>query len=222
MSLTDYVYLLRRRGWILIVAAVLTAASAFVFSKLQTEVWKSTVILSITPSRPDLGLTESAKSFLRNYVLRIQSPLYAQKVIDELKLDRTAEDLLGQATIASDDSRFAIQIDFKSESKQEANSVTEAWAKAFVDWRTAENNKIRREDQVDAEVVSPPHLTLDSPKTTVNTLAGGILGLLLGGVIIFLLEYVESNVLRSPQDIERVLSLSVLGAIPVFEAGRRK
>ena len=118
MSLTDYIRLLRRRGWILIVVAALTAASAFVFSRVQTEVWKSTILISVTPSRPDFGLTESAKKFLRNYVLIIQSKTFAQKVIDELKLDRTDEDLLGHVTIASDDSRFAIQIDFKSESKE--------------------------------------------------------------------------------------------------------
>jgi capsular polysaccharide biosynthesis protein len=137
-------------------------------------------------------------------------------------MDRIAEDLLGNVTIASDDSRFAIQIDFKSERQDEANAVTAEWANQFVKWREAENALVRREDQVNAIVVDPPRLSLDSPKTTVNTLAGGILGLLLGGVIIFLLEYLESNVLRSPQDIERALGLSVLGAIPVFEAGRRK
>jgi capsular polysaccharide biosynthesis protein len=222
MSLADYVRLLRRRGWILIAAAVLTAVSAFVFSRVQTEVWKATILLSVTPSRPDFGLTESAKKFLRNYVLIIQSKTFAQKVIDELQMDRTAEDLLGHVVIASDDSRFAIQIDVESESPEEANAVAAEWAEQFVQWRNAQNALVRREDQVDAIVVDPPRLTLDSPKTSVNTLAGGLLGLLLGGVIIFLLEYLESNVLRSPQDIERALSLSVLGAIPVFEAGRRK
>ncbi len=222
MSLTDYVHLLRRRGWILIVVAALTALSAYVFSRVQTEVWKSSILLSVTPSRPDFGLTESAKKFLRNYVLVIQSRTFAQKVIDQLQLDRRAEDLLGQVVIASDDSRFAIQIDFKSERQDEANDVAAEWASQFVKWREAENALVRREDQVNAIVVDPPRLSLDSPRTNVNTLAGGILGLLLGGVIIFLLEYLESNVLRSPQDIERVLSLSVLGAIPVFEAGRRK
>lgn len=222
MSLADYARLLFRRGWILIVAAALTAVSAFVFSKVQTEVWKSTILISVTPSRPDFGLTESAKKFLRNYVLIIQSKTFAQKVIDKLQLDRSDEDLLGHVTIASDDSRFAIQIDFKSETQEEANAVTVEWANQFVQWRNAENATVRREDQVNAIIVDEPRLTLDSPKPSINTLAGGILGLLLGGVIIFLLEYLESNVLRSPQDIERALGLSVLGAIPVFEVSRRK
>jgi capsular polysaccharide biosynthesis protein len=54
----------------------------------------------------------------------------------------------------------------------------------------------------------------------VNVLAGAVLGGLLGGVIIFVLEYIESGVVRSPQDVERVLGLSVLGAIPVLETAQ--
>jgi capsular polysaccharide biosynthesis protein len=222
MSLADYVRLLQRRGWILIVVAALTTVSAYVFSRVQTTVWKSSIVVGIQPTRPDFGLTQSAKDLLRYYAAVITTRTYAQKVINSQQLDMVPDELLGDVTIAPDASRFVIQIDFKSESAELANSVTQAWATALVDWRNSENAKIRREDQVEAVILDPPQQSVDSPKTTVNTLAGGILGLLLGGVIIFLLEYLESNVLRSPQDIERALSLSVLGAIPVFEASRRK
>ena len=84
-------------------------------------------------------------------------------------------------------------------------------------WRQDQNQQQRREDRVDAFILDPPIYQLYKPKKSVNTLAGGILGVLLGGVIVFVLEYFESGVIRSPQDIERVLSLSVLGAIPVSE-----
>jgi capsular polysaccharide biosynthesis protein len=221
MSLTDYFRLLRRRGWILIVMAALTAASAYVFSKVQTEVWKSSIFIGIQPTRPDFGLTESAKKLLRYYVAVITTKTYAQKVIDELQLDVTAEGLLGQATIASDDSRFVVQIDVKNEDPALADAIAQQWAIALVDWRNAENAKIRREDQVDALILDPPRPSLDRPKTTINVLAGAILGFLLGGIVIFVLEYIESNVMRSPQDIERVLSLSVLGVIPPAETRAR-
>jgi capsular polysaccharide biosynthesis protein len=45
-------------------------------------------------------------------------------------------------------------------------------------------------------------------------IAGGILGLLLGGTVVFALEYLESNIFRSKDDIERFLELPVLAAIP--------
>jgi hypothetical protein len=47
--------------------------------------------------------------------------------------------------------------------------------------------------------------------------AGAILGALLGGIIVFVLEWVESGVLRSSADVERFLGLTVIGAIPLVE-----
>ena len=220
MSLTEYLHILRRRGWILILAALLTATSAYVFSAVQTPVNKSTIYILIQPTRPDLGLTSSAKNLLRSYVAWMQTRTNAQKVINTLQLDRDAESLLGDVTIASDDSRFVIQIDVKNENGDLANDIAQKWADLFIQWRTDQNAIARKEDRVNVFVLDPPRYELFSPKKSVNTLAGGILGLLLGGVVIFVLEYIESSVIRSPQDIERVLGLSVLGAIPVVKGNR--
>jgi len=217
MSLAEYLHILRRRGWILVLMAALTAISAFVFSLVQTPVYKSTIYVGVEPARPDLGLTESAKSLLRLYVSWIDTRTNAQKVIDTLQLDRTPESLLGDVSIASDESRFVVQIDVKNQNGDLANNIAQKWADLFVQWRQDQNAQVQRTDQVNAFVLDPPIYQLYGPKKTVNTLAGGILGLLLGGVIVFVLEYIESGVLRSPQDIERVLSLSVLGAIPAAE-----
>ena len=46
MRIQDYIRVLRQRGWIIILAIVLTAASAFVFSKLQTPIYRSTIEIS--------------------------------------------------------------------------------------------------------------------------------------------------------------------------------
>jgi len=220
MSLTEYFRILRRRGWILALMAVLTAASAFVFSAVQTPIYQSTINVLVQPVRPDLGLTTSAKNLLRSYVAWMSTRTNAGKVIDELQLDRTAESLLGDVTIASDDSRFVIQIDVENEDGDLANDIAQKWADLFVQWRNDQNAIARREDRVDVFVLDPPRYDLDRPQKTVNTLAGAILGVLLGGVVIFALEYVESSVIRSPQDVERVLALSVLGAIPAVKGSR--
>ncbi len=220
MSLSEYGRILRRWGWILLLMALLTAGSAYVFSKVQTPTYKSTVMILVSPSRPDLGQTQSAKTLLRAYVLRVDSETFAQEVIDELQLDTSAQALMSDVTIASDDSRFAIQIDVINRNGDVANDIARVWAKEVVAWRDAENANIRQEDKVSAVIVDEPtHYTLYRPNTKVNTLAGAILGLLLGGVIVFAIEYVEAGVLRSPQDIERALQISVLGTIPPFESG---
>ena len=54
--------------------------------------------------------------------------------------------------------------------------------------------------------------------------AGAIIGLLLGVVIVFFLESIESNILRSSDDVERVLGTTVIGVVPAagVEAARSR
>jgi capsular polysaccharide biosynthesis protein len=222
MSLLDVLNIARRRGWIILLAAALTAASAYAFSKLQTPIYQSTVLISVRPSRPDLGTTETAKRFLRNYVAELQTSTYARKVIDVLGLDTTSDSLLGNAIIDSDDSRFTIQIDIRNPNGDLANDIARVWAEEFKNQREIEKSRVRREDQIDANILDAPRYSLYRPQTTINVLAGGILGALVGGLIIFVLEYLEANIVRSRQDLERGLGLAVLSSVPVLETGKRK
>lgn len=219
MSLSEYARILRRWGWVMLLMAAVTAGSAYVFSKAQTPVYRSTVLISMSPSRTDAGLTQAAKALLRNAVLNVDSEKFAQRVIDELDLDLTPRALKDTVTIASDESRFSIQIDVVNQNPEVASQVADVWSQLVVAWRDAENANVRNEDKVNADVVDAPKLALYRPNTRVNVLAGAILGVLLGGLIVFAIEFVEAGVIRSPQDIERALSLSVLAAIPPAQAG---
>jgi capsular polysaccharide biosynthesis protein len=221
MALSEYLRILRRWGWIVVLMALLTAGSAYVFSAAQTKVYRSTVNIGIEPYRPDFGLTQSARSLLRYYVAVASTEKYAQQVIDRLSLDRTKESLLGDVTIASDDSRFTIQIDVDNQNGDVANDIARVWADEFIAWRNEQNAKVRREDQVGAVMLDDPKYSLFRPRTSVNTLAGGILGVLLGGVLVFALEYSAAAVIRSPEDVEKGLGLPVLGAIPPAVAAAR-
>ncbi len=221
MSLAAYFRVLRHWGWLLALGALLTAGAAYIFSKAQTPIYRSTVVVNIQ-TRLDLGATTSAKALLRSYVKVIDSRTYAQKVIDALQLDRSAADLLSDVTIASDDSSFVIQIDVRDPNGDLANNIAAAWANELVAWRNEQNAKADIAEKVDAVIVDPPEYALYRPTTKINVLAGGILGLLLSGVIVFVAETVEAGVIRSTDDVDR-LRLTVLGAIPADAglAGRR-
>jgi capsular polysaccharide biosynthesis protein len=94
------------------------------------------------------------------------------------------------------------------------NDIARTWAELLVQWRNEQNETQRREDRIEAIIIDDPRYVLDSPKTIINTLAGGILGALIGGGIVFALEYLEAGIVRTPGDVERFLDLAVLGAIP--------
>jgi capsular polysaccharide biosynthesis protein len=217
LELADYFRILRRRGWIIVLVAAITAASAWGFSKLQTPVYRASVQVSINPARADFGLAQTAKLLLRNYVAIVNSKKWAGDVINRKQLDMTPDQLKSNVTVASDDSRLTIQIDVKDYDPGQAALIANEWALRLVEWREEENGQQRKEDQVHAYQIDEATAGLFSPRTKINTLAGGIFGLLLAGVIIFFLEWVESGIVRSAQDVERHLDLTILGAVPPTE-----
>lgn len=217
MQLQAYVRILLRRGWIMLLLAVITAVAAFGFSTILLErapVYKSSIYLLIQPARPDFGLTQAGKILLRSYVAWMDSDYRAREVIDHLQLDMEPADLRSDVTIASDDSRMVIQIDVENSDGELANRIAREWATLFIQWRNEQNDTVRREDRIDAVVIDDPRYVLDSPKRGVNTVAGAVLGFLVGLAVVFVLEYLEAGIIRSPEDIERALSMPTLGLIP--------
>ena len=68
MEIGDYLRVLRQRGWIIIVVAVLAAVAAYGFSKMQTPVYESSLRMLVQPARTDFGQSQAAKLLLRGYV----------------------------------------------------------------------------------------------------------------------------------------------------------
>jgi capsular polysaccharide biosynthesis protein len=218
MELRDYLRILRKRGWIIILTTVLTAAAAWGFSQMQTVEWKSTISVFVRPQRIDNGTLLATKQILRGFVRYIDSLNFSQRVINQLGLDMKPDTLKGKVTIASKDEDYIIQIDVVDTDPAQSNRIALEWANQFVQWRDQDNLKQRKEDRVDANIVQEPIPGKFRPQTTLNVVAGAIIGLLLGVVIVFFLESIESNILRSPDDVERVLGTTVIGAIPAAGA----
>jgi capsular polysaccharide biosynthesis protein len=214
MELADYIRILRKRWWIIVVAVVLTAGSALVFSKLQHPEYTSTAEIVIEPARPDWGLTQSAKMVLRTYMTVADSYSWAQDVIDEMELPMTPEQLRGNAHFAAEDDRMVIKLEIEAYDGDQANDIARTWAQQFVQWRDSQNQRQRKEDRVYAYLRDQPRYIQSWPKTKIVTAAGGIFGLVIAGVVIFFLEWLEAGVIRTPQDLERQLNLTVMGAIP--------
>ena len=214
MELSDYLRILRQRGWVIILVAVLTAGAAFGFSKMQTEVYKSSLRLLVFPSRTDLGQSLAAKELLRSYEQWLRSGYRAQRVIDILQLDMRSEQLLADMTVASDNSSFVILLDVENTDPNLANDIASTWGKLLIQWINENNDELRKEDRITVEFIDEPQVGLDSPKTKINTAAGGVFGALLGVIIVFILEWIESGIVRRTEDVEKYLDIPVIGSIP--------
>lgn len=213
MELSDYLRIIRRRGWLMILLAVLTAAAAYGFSSMQEPIYKSTARMLIT-SRPDFGQTQAARELRRDFAVYLNSSFVAADVINDLQLDKEPSALLGNVTIAPATDSNVIVIEVKDSNGNVANDIARSWGDQLIKYRNAENADLPRADRIEARLLDNPSFGKDSPNTRINTAAGGIFGLLLGVLLIFLIEWLESGVLRRPEDIERVMDLPVIGKIP--------
>ena len=205
MDLRDYLKILRKRWWIIVLVAVVAAGSAFAFSKAQTPIYRSAVKLSIVPARPsDYGQTLAIKNVLRNYVQQLTTRKMA---------------LLGKVGVVPDEADYTISIETKDPLPSQAQRISQTLAELFVQERQIRNLEVAQQDRILTEIVdnaSDPDLF--SPKTSINVLAGAVLGGLIGVVIVFALEWFESDIVRSGEDVERYLGVPVIGSIPTISA----
>lgn len=74
-----------------------------------------------------------------------------------------------------------------------------------------------RNGNVEVAQAATPPTSPSSPKTARNTILGGLLGLMLGLGIAFLLERLDRRI-REPQDLEAVYGLPLLGVVPESSA----
>lgn len=215
MNLMDYVRILVRRGWIMLLLALIAAGSAYVFTQGQTPVYKSTQLVLMQPSRADLGLSESIIRILENYAVYLRSSLQAAQVIENLQLDLTPEQLQGSVTVDADTLRMFIQIDVEDTSPDQANRIAAGYGALLRDYQNGRNQQARREDRIDAVLQDNPRASLSRPRTLITAVAGGVIGLLVGGIIVFMLEFLENNLVRRRDELEKNLQIPVIAAIPI-------
>lgn len=220
MSLIEYGQILLRRGWIMVALAVLTALAAFVFSQQITPVYRSTQNILIVPSRSDFGLTQAAVQLLESRVAYLNSEIVAARIIDDLSLDLTPGFLMSRTTITPNRNNLTIQIDVDLEASNDVeaarliNPITSAWGQALINYQNELNQEARSEDRIRSQAQDNPRIALERPKLTVNLLIGAVGGFFLGAIVVFVLEYLESAIVRRREDLERSADLAVLASVP--------
>ncbi len=214
MNLIDYTNILIRRGWIMLLLAIIAAGAAFFFSRTLDPVYRATQKVRIEPSRTDFGLTQAAKQLLNSHVSYLDSSLRAAEVIDRLQLDMLPEQLRADVRFAPNLDSLVIQIDAEHKDPGQAARIAAEWAQLLVLYRNDENQQARQEDRIDARLQDNPVTVLARPNLRINTLVGFIAGLFVGGIIVFVLEYLESAIVRRREDVESLVGLPVLAAVP--------
>lgn len=216
MDLRAYLRILKRRGWIILVTALLAMVLAGALSLVQTKTYRATVRISALPARPDWGLGSSAKDLLRSFVLNINTHDMANQVISAARLDMSSYDLLAKLTVSAEADNFAIRIDAVDEDPQVAAKIVLTMAELYVNQRTAYYNTLDKDNRIEVKLVDTViDAPLYRPNIKMNLVAGGALGALIGALIVLLLEWMAADILATPEHVQRATGLPILGAIPV-------
>jgi len=218
MELRDYIRILRKRGWIILVMVLLTSISAFAFSKWQIPEYKGYVTIQFRAARADWGLTNAAKTLLPSYRNFIASEKTARRAIERLQLDMTPQQLLSKVATKADEADFTLKVEVRDYDGELAKQIAQTMAEIFVEDQTEWNQRQDKRDRVEAFILNSARYALYRPKTKMNVLAGAIFGVLLGILVIFFLEWLEADIIWGVEDVERYLGLTVLGTIPAHSS----
>ncbi len=222
MPLREYVQIIGKRLWLIALLAVLGVVGALVISRVQTPEYRSTIYLNVWPSRLDWGLQQTIKGLMRNYAGNITSRDTAMTVISRLQLDIPPDALRDKLTVRPIEEDFLLQIDADDNDPLIARNIAQTTAEVFVEDIQVYMLEQDKRDRVEVTIrdYALPG-TLHKPKWKINVLAGGVLGVLIGTVLVFVLRWLEADTIRTSADVERATGIAVLGAIPVFGPASR-
>jgi len=210
----DYWRILRRRGWIIVLATVIALAGMMGVGLLQTPKYRSTIRLFVVPARPDYNLFLAGKNMLSQIALEVRNPSLAEKVVEQLRLDVPPLALLGRARSSVEEDKYIINLSVDDPDPQTAQAIASAWGQLFVEDYAAKNADLDRRDRLD--VLTPDTAWPAAPsglKTWQLALVGLLGGVILGLLAALALEFLDDT-LKTTEDVERFVGLPTLGAIP--------
>lgn len=215
MQFRDYWRIFSKRWWLIVLVAVAASAASFGYCRLQTPIYRSEVQLAVSPSRLDYGLTLVIDNLLTQYQRQLSTRKLAQQVDDDLKLDLPINTLLARVRVSAVSNGFLLDMTVDDPDARRASDIAQTWAEKFIEQHQAEMAQKDPQDRIEITMLDKPLPgELFFPKTKQYVVAAGVLGLIVGAVLAFLLEYLDDT-LRAPEDVERFTGLPLVGSIPI-------
>ncbi|MCM8747058.1 capsular exopolysaccharide family protein [Thermomicrobium sp. CFH 73360] len=227
----EYLAIVLRRWWIVLLAGVAAALVAYGYSRTQPPTYQVSVRLMAVAQPPDYWLDLYAKNRLASYQDLIRTSDFVARALRQAGLNDDPGQVLGSLALARNQDSNVVQLVVTDTDPERAARVANALADAFVAQSIAENQRILEQFRdplgqriqgtvavVKLDTPSPPSTPI-GPRTRLNTAAGLVLGLVFGVLVTFGIEYFE-DVLRTARETSRALGLPVVAEVPGFRNRR--
>lgn len=223
VNLKELLRYILSKFYVVVIATVVVVLGGEIYSTyLKTPLYRSTTKLVLTSSQGDNSQTAVtntditlSNNLVKTYSEIITSRGVLSKVIDNLKLNISTEDLANKVTVSSVSNTQIITLSVSDPDAGQAEKIANEIAKVF----KAEIVSLYKIDNVQivdkAQAASAPY-NVNILKQTLQFLAAG----LAMGIGIVLIMFYLDNTVKSSQVVEDKVGLVVLGVVP--KVGRKK
>ena len=216
IDLREYLGIIKKRFWIIAlittIAIVLSGAISFFVLNPVYEA-KSTLIVNTEKNEETQMITGDQFNVTQKLAVTYGEIIKSRSVLDDviknLKLDDRYEDLAKNVTVSPVKDTQIISISVQDTNKEKARDIANEIPKVFK--KEAKRITKANDIQVIDKAILPQNPI--KPNKMMNMAIAAVLGAMIGLFVVFLIEYLD-NKLKTPQDIEKHLGLSVLGVVP--------
>lgn len=229
MNFRDFMKLLRTRWIIVCAVTTISLLAAVADTLLTTPLYQASTRLFVSTVASGDSLTDKYQGTLfsqqrvLSYSQLLTGTTLAQRVVNKLGLDMTAEELASEVSASAPTDTVLIDVEVVDASPARARDIANALSDEFVvmakELETPEDGTAP-----DARVVVEQRASLPdepvSPKKTRNIAAGLAIGLLLGVGLAFLRNLLD-NTVKEQTALEEITGVGAVGSIPL-DKDRRK
>lgn len=221
LELRDIFRIIWARIWIIVLITIVAMLASGIISYFYLDkIYESSTTLIVNKQKDD---NEKETQYTYNDILLSQklvstyteiakSSYVLERVIKELNLDLSSDELKKMIAVSAVGDTQIIRITVSDVFPARATVIAEKMAE-LLPIRVSELEMPDNVKVVDkAKVPSSPV----KPRPLMNIAIAGVLGIMVGLGIIFLIEYLD-NTIKTPDDVQKYLGLPVLGSIPNFE-----
>lgn len=206
--------------WIIILSGVICVTAAGLITRFAvTPMYTSTsklYVVSKSTSLTSLADIQLGTSLTQDYMVMITSRPVTEKVIENLDLDMTHDELVGTVTVTNPSDTRILEISVSNADPKMAQNISNEFANVS-STRMAEIMDTQKPNVVeDAYLPEEP----SSPSLKKNVAIAGLLGVFAAAALIILLHLMNESI-TTEEDVEKYLGLSTLGTIPMSEGERK-
>jgi capsular exopolysaccharide synthesis family protein len=225
VTLTEYLGVLRRQWWVVLLLSCLSMAAAAAYTASATPIYTATTRLFVSvTTHGDVTDLSSGSTFtqqrVKSYADIVTSRAVLQEIITELRLPYTPDQLAGEITAESPLDTVLLDVSVSDPSPERAAAIANALAVAFPKFVDAlETPRTGITSPVKVSVTQPsavPTVPV-SPRVPLNLALGLLVGLGLGVGAAVLRDQLNTSI-SGIRDIEKITGAIPLGVVPFDKA----